>query len=775
MNESNMSGNNTPSSSGKSILGPTVGSTDRLLNMIVNGAETVHESNQKDAVGATLFSSEGTFNADPLTKRKALPLSGDYDLQGVDHAACEAASEQAAQPEKNQGMKVSQDQSLEGNDQLKEGREAILVHLPFGGKISKDEDSGLFAASQVIIKGSGELAGFFKKQVHREYLASPRMFPATVKARHLKRFHEACATGSAKVVIMGDSIFSIGADLISTAESPVFVLIDELMKQNPGVDIQVANCAIGGQSWLGMESDDSQPPPWCDNEHNLSWKEFVAAENPDLLILYSGGNDGYNISSLSMQKLIEYFQNKNNYKSNNIPSIILGVTYQPSLGSPVNDYNKESVQDGITYALTYVRNYAISKGLGYLDFGRWHSMVRDGMDPCELTLTRVSTEVGTNLTAWSESMPLDENNKWIFPPCVNEIGVKANHCTDWLLVFLVTINPEYIKISLSAKNYTDMNLLNNLFIMNHNGKIRVHYQDGVYDNQFDEISNIDWPLGASTWMIVKKNGRVRVQIQVPLTNTWNIYGQTNVNNGMGMVTVWDHEVIAFGAPYQPEVQFGVKAELIIYNLCVGDSTSAQTGGNCASGQRYHPIVSDYEIYVGNDNHTGGSSAFHMNAYGVRMVLAPVIRAQEWGRPMTGLLSTGRIECSGKISANTLTVFSDSYFNGVRIGSSDFKNSGPHIINDGENGLQFLIGGDADIPSGKVKIGAIQSKGDSAQFLQIGVFDIASGNFTASGQIGANGMTPFSQPVITGIKSPDAIVMQILSALSANGFIKDETT
>lgn len=142
--------------------------------------------------------------------------------------------------------------------------------------------------------------------------------------------------------------------------------------------------------------------------------------------------------------------------------------------------------------------------------------------------------------------------------------------------------------------------------------------------------------------------------------------------------------------------------------------------------------------------------------------------------MIGLFSTGRIECSGKISANTLNVFSDIYFNEVRIGSSDFKNSGPHIINDGENGLQFLIGGDTDIPLGKVKIGAIRSNADSTQLLQMGVFDIASGNFTVSGQIGANGMTPFSQSVITGNKSQDAVVMQIVSALSTSGFIKDET-
>ncbi|MBS1017301.1 SGNH/GDSL hydrolase family protein [Acetobacter persici] len=622
--ESSMPNNDTSSTSDS----PIVGSTEKLLNMIVGEDVSVNELPSKDIVGTALPEPLGASSADHFQSLFSL---NEWDTNTEEYVASQEISEQLLRLVEKPEINGANVKKLVKNDIFR-GRETVVVHLPFGSKINNGNDAGMFAAGQIIVAGCGELKGFFKKQVHREYLSSPRMFPATVKARHLKRFHEACATGSAKVVIMGDSIFSIGADLISTAESPVFVLIDELMKQNPCVDIQVTNCAIGGQSWLGMEADDSKPPPWYDNEDNLSWKEFVAGEDPDLLILYSGGNDGYNISSLSMHKLIEYFQNKDNYKTKNIPSIVLGVTYQPSLGSVINNYNEKSIQDGITYALTYVRNYAVSKGLGYLDFGRWHSMLRDGVDPCELTLTRVSAKEDTTLGAWSEEMPVDEENKWIFPPCVNEIGVQANRCTDWLIAFLVTENPEYIKIPLSAKNYTDVNVFNDLFILNSNGKIRVYYQDGAYNNQFDKISDIDWPLGASTWTIVKKNGRVRVQIQVPLRNTWNIYGQTNVNNGMGMVTVWDHEIIAFGAPYQPEVRLGVNAGIIVYNLCVGDSTAVQTGGNCASGQRYRPIVSDYEIYVGDDNHTGGSSAFHMNAYGVRMVLAPVIRAQEWGRP-----------------------------------------------------------------------------------------------------------------------------------------------
>ncbi|OAG75711.1 hypothetical protein Amal_03106 [Acetobacter malorum] len=637
-----------------------------------------------------------------------------------------------------------------------------------------DEATRLFAAPQNIITGPGKLNGFLRKQAHREYLASPCMFPATVKACHLKRFHEACAEGSAKIVIMGDSIFSIGSNLISTAESPVFTLTDELMKQNPGVDIRVVNCAIGGQTWSGMWSDTSQPPPWFDNESKLNWKQFVIEENPDLLILYSGGNDGYEISVESFRNIIEYFQDKENYRNGKSPSIILGVTYQPSIYSSVNDYNKALVQDGITYALTYARNYAIAKGLGYLDFGRWHSMLRDGIDPCELSLTRVMPAMGTTLTAWSEVMPVNDENIWIFPECVNDTGVFSNHCTDWLLSFLVTANPEFIEIPLSAKNYTTKNK-NSLYIRNSYGKIRISYQDGLNGGQFDETSDIDWPLGASTWMIVKKNGRVRVQIQEELNNEWNISGQTNINNGMGMVTVWDHEVVVFGAPYRPEIRFGVNVGLIVYNLCVGNSTLAQTSGNYSSGQRYRPVVSDYELYVASDNYAGGSNAFHMNAYGVRMVMAPVIRAQEWGRPVVGFLSANELHCSGKIIGHQMSISSDSYLNGVGIGITSFDKLGPYIVNDGSNGLQILVNSGDEALSGKVEICGIIKKGNDLKKKVIGIFDVETGNFMVSGQIGANGIFPSNQPIIKGKKPSDEIVMQILDALVANGFVKNETS
>lgn len=663
---------------------------------------------------------------------------------------------------------------IAANTEVAGDNESAVVGISHGTTIHGDGSANLFAANRVIVKGDGELTGFLRKQAHRDYLSSPRMFPATVKPQNLHRFHTACAAKIVKVVIMGDSIFSIGANLISTAESPLFALVDELMKQNPGVKFEVVNYAIPGQTWSGMWNDSTQPPAWFDNPHGYSWKKAVASENPDLVVAFSAANDNWDIDTSAMQNLVTYLQTASTFPNGNVPSLVFGVTFQPSLASPTNGYNTAYTQDGITYALNYVRTYAISNGYGYLDFGRWYSIIRDGVDPCELALTRVDPTPGTTLTAWSETMPVDSNNTWVFPAAKNEIGVSANHCTDWLTAFMCTANPQSMEIPLSAYAYTNLTKPNHLFIFSDKGKVCVNYQDGVNGNLLQKTSDVDWPTGASTWTIVKKDGRVRVQIQKALSNGWNISGQDNVNDGMGMVTVWDEQVVCFGAPYQPQIKFGANIGVIPYNLCVGDSTLAQTSGNRSTGQRYTPIVSDYELFVSDPAHFGGSDAMHNNAYGVRMAMAPVVRAQDWGIPSFGYLAVNGLGVNGNITASGLAVGGESYLNGVRIGSTSFSKPGPYLINDGANGLKILVNGGGASQSGKVQICALNSDGTNASRSIIGTFDIATGAFIASGPIGANGVTPTGKATITGTKPTDAVVLQMLDALAASGLVSNQT-
>ncbi|WP_202205935.1 SGNH/GDSL hydrolase family protein, partial [Acetobacter persici] len=266
-----------------------------------------------------------------------------------------------------------------------------------GTTLTGNDSDELASANRTVLMGSSNLKGFRRRQVSAEYLPTPYMFPATVRPENLTRTAAASIGGVIRVGVQGDSIPSIGDNLISTADHPVWILIDELKKQNPGVDVQVMNMAIGGKTWGDMWNDASEPPAWFDNDQKLSWKQFVCAYNPDLLLLYSGGNDGYGFDAVAMHNLVSYYQTAANFSSGNVPDLIFGCTYQPSLGSAVNGYNQTATQNGIDFVSTYIRNYAIANNYGYLDFARWHAMCRDGIDIRELTMERVQPVAGTTL------------------------------------------------------------------------------------------------------------------------------------------------------------------------------------------------------------------------------------------------------------------------------------------------------------------------------------------------------------------------------------------
>lgn len=511
------------------------------------------------------------------------------------------------------------------------GSEAAILNISPGTTINGDGSSALFGANHTIVTGRGTLDGFLRKQANCEYLPTPWMFPPTVTANNLKRTHVAAASGKIRLVVMGDSIFNRGANIISQAAMPIQILVDEIEKQNPGVEVELFDYTIGGKNWGDMWSDTAQPPAWYDNNSNLNWKQFVAAANPDLLFLYSGGNDGFSFDVTAFQDLVAYFQTASTFSSGNIPDLLFGITYQPSIGSTTLNYDTLDMQNGIVFCSTYIRNYAITYGYGYLDFGRWHAMCRDGIDPREVTLAEVQPTAGTTLPAWDTLVAVDSNKNWYFPDATAKSGVNASSCTDWILAFTCSADPGFMQIPMSNRN-GDGSLNSYMYILNKNGYIYVTVSDGVSGDKIANLSNIPWPTGESVWTIMVQDGRAVVWFQNGLTNGWGISGQDNIRMGMGMEIIFDHRFPRFGAPYSPHINFGNAISVSVQTLCVGDVTNIQSSGHWGTAQRFRPIVSDYELYVEDDSYIGGSGAYHMNAYGVRIILAPVIRAQQWGAP-----------------------------------------------------------------------------------------------------------------------------------------------
>lgn len=509
------------------------------------------------------------------------------------------------------------------------GQMTGVMRVAPGTTLTGDGSDALAAANRTVVLGSGTLKGFRRRQSSAEYLPTPSMFPPTIRPEHLTRTAAAAVSGVIRVAVQGDSIPSIGDNLISTADHPVWILIDEIKKQNPGVDVQVGNFAIGGKTWGDMWSDTAQPPAWFDNDKNLNWKQFVCAYNPDLLLLYSGGNDGYGFNAVAMHNLVQYYQTASNFSSGNIPDLIFGCTYQPSLGSAVNGYNQTVVQNGIDFVSTYIRNYAIANNYGYLDFARWHAMCRDGIDIRELAMERVQPKAGTTLPAYETPVPTT-NATWEFPAAQTAIGVSARSCTSWTICFSLDAYVNVIQVPLSnASANSNTPTMNPVFILNDGGKIKCTYCDGVTRDVIAKVTSVPWPTGASSWAITVKDQRLRVEVQQPLDNGWDISNPGAHQMGMGYVTVFDVNVARFGAPYAPALEFGKDVNVTVHNLCVADATTIQGCGHRGSSQRYRPIVSDYELYAENDQEFGGSGSYHGNAYLWRLIFAPVIRAQPW--------------------------------------------------------------------------------------------------------------------------------------------------
>lgn len=682
------------------------------------------------------------------------------------------------------------------------GQPTGIMRISPGSTITGNVSDALAAANRTVVLGAGELNGFRRRQASAEYLPTPTMFPATVRPEHLKRLSVAVASGTLRVAVMGDSIPSIGDNLISTADHPMFTWIDEIKKQNPTVDVQFKNMAIGGQTWGGMWSDSTSPPAWFDNDDKLSWKAFVAAYNPDLLLLYSGGNDGYGFDAVAMHKLVSYFQTAANFSSGNVPDLIFGCTYQPSLGSAVNGYNQTVTQNGIDFVSTYIRNYAIANNYGYLDFARWHAMCRDGIDIRELVMERVQPVAGTTLPAYEQAVATTNNN-WAFPAATTGIGVSAQSCTSWLINFTIDADMGVLQVPLSNASSNPLTPTTNpLFIVNDGGKIKCTYCDGVTRDVVAKTSTIAWPTGASSWTIVVKDGRLRVEVQQPLDNGWDISNQGAHVMGMGYVCIFDENVARFGAPYAPQLKFANAVNVTVHNLCVADATTIQGSGHRGSSQRFRPIVSDYELYVENDSQYGGSGSYHMNAYGYRLIMAPVIRAQNWSRPVLGYAEFNGFKSDGNSSIDgTLSCSNLGYFNNSWIGASNWNSEGAYVtyLNDATNlVVSRSAGGTVNIISHDTATGKdtvlMQGNPDGSINLAKSLTSLGDGWFDcksalnvenwikctsflcASGSISAWGASAIgAQPVITGTKPTDPIVQQILSVLAACGFVKDSTT
>lgn len=631
-------------------------------------------------------------------------------------------------------------------------------YLTPGSKIAADGAQTTIDANQTVLFGENcSLSGAGRRAVHSELLPTPRMFPPNIKPHHLANFHIACRNGAATVIVIGDSIYSPGANLITMAESPFYTLCDEIMRQNPGVKFTFINMAIGGQTYNGMVSDGdvTSQMPWNDIPAGKTWLEACGDFTPDLVFVHSAGNDQWGFVPANFEAVYNYFTGLPKK-----PSIIYGIPYQPSLTNPTNDYHTDNMQCGMWWAACWVRSWCIVNDVGFIDELRWQTMCRDGIDPCDMSLTMVNLDGVTAPAQWQA--PVSTKAGWSFPDLKNDNGTSAAYCTDWRLAatFLSSGTlPGMINVQLCPQGKSQLWIM---FDADRN--ITARYTDSTTMWSIP-VTGIKAKAGDLQYALTCKNDRLQFAVLNQKANTdWLFNDLGSKQSGLGYETVFDLNIVKFGGPYTPVITTDTDSQMQVDGISV--ASNWEITRNC---QRYRPIVTNNAPYEASTN-AGGSSAYHYSTYGVLWILSPLLRAVNWA-PSKAIV--------GDSLDVTTAALNGFYFGGSRlkkIGTSySVAASTGQITVDTTtpDGAEFKIQRFARLMSGAVN----PAVGQNGLIYQIGADGsmIWGSSLTAVKGVGMYGKNPPGQQiVITGTKPTDPIVQQLLFSMVEVGIVRDGT-
>ncbi|KXV04856.1 hypothetical protein AD930_14720 [Acetobacter malorum] len=561
-------------------------------------------------------------------------------------------------------------------------------HLGYG------QEEQQHAGHAIIFSDAPQNTGTNKRrQAVNPSWGSPYMFGPTVMARHLQKFHAACSRGVATVMIVGDSIFNAGANLANPQQCPWEHILDKIKVENPGVRLTDYNMTWGGQTWGDIASSDNAAsvPPWVPGQDGTTcWLDLCLLKKPHLVFLWFGGNDGNTVNPANIDKVVKSFQAIGS-------DVILCETFQPNTGSKIGNYYLESVQDGIHYVRRYITSYAQAHGLGYLPFGRWVDMARDGFDPESLALPEVIAQAGTAYPARYTTIPVDmlANSKdYQFPDIKNMLGVSAAKCTDWCIAIEHDgVNPLTTawRMSLSSSDKTGDGYENDLWLFFNKDNIAFHVTDAA-GNKTVHQTNIPVPRNKWQFWMMVRGGRVVFAMRLPFNNGWVSQNPEEQSSGLGYTHIFDQYIPRCGASYTPLIA-GISSNSESFRISafgVADATRADGGGT-----RYRPISNALAQYYdttqidGNPN-AGGSGDYHLNNFGVRDMLWPVVDGQQWGAPVAQAILNSLFDVNaGYYTAkNPTPVTMDSAFSGTAIGYN--SNFGEIHVKGGETTQGFRI-------------------------------------------------------------------------------------
>ncbi|GLH29745.1 hypothetical protein WSS15_23950 [Acetobacter pasteurianus] len=527
------------------------------------------------------------------------------------------------------------------------GKTSVVIPSGDDFSLGYDQVQAQNAGMGIFLSDAPENTGTNKRrQAVNPAWGSPYMFGPTVHASDLPNFTAACNAGSATVMIMGDSIFNAGANLANPQQCPWEELLTVLEKANPNVTFTDYNMTWGAQNWAQMAdtSNGSSVPKWIYGyDGTTSWLDLCTKLKPNLVFLYSGGNDGYGINPLNVVSVINAFKAIN-------CDVILCETYQPNTGSDTLNYYQEDVQDGIAYVRGFIVTYAQANGIPYLPFGRWGDIIRDGFDPEILSMPENNPTPGTAYAARWQPVPTSflgtDGKTFTFPPIKNMLGVSADSCTDFQIGFTQSgIADGEAAWEIPLSDGINYGINNSFWVFFNDTNIVFKVDDGAGS---EKTYNTNVPVPKTWWSawIMVRGSRLVFAMAVDYNGSWE---ENSI--GLGYTKLLDVLVPRMGGPFTPKIMAVNKSldQFVINSLCTADTTNASGGG-----LRFKPSTNARALYYNTEiaatdalpeqPNAGGSDAYHMNNFGVRDLIYPVLHAQDWraAKAQSGNVTTDKI-------------------------------------------------------------------------------------------------------------------------------------
>lgn len=247
------------------------------------------------------------------------------------------------------------------------------------------EPASLDGKSNVMLVGKGSIAGTnsdtpaYRRPVVPMQAPYAHAFPEHVRMSKPR--------GTAlTVVVVGDSLTTFGADVLSAGDVLTERLEAKLKAENPDRDITVYSRGIGGTT---LDDLDDVPSlaypvadryPWYDND-TRDWLDYVDDLDPDIVIVSMGMNDKQNFDRTKLESVVTKLE-----AMTADPNIIFATNMVPNLSPESGAWGSYAEQEGRDFAAGYIRSFARYHGYGLIDINRTFNMVRDGRDilNCEL-------------------------------------------------------------------------------------------------------------------------------------------------------------------------------------------------------------------------------------------------------------------------------------------------------------------------------------------------------------------------------------------------------